>query len=77
MNCTLSSAWRKSKRMCDGSFKLHGTGNDGFIYIITVHNEVAKVMFLQVSVCPGGGGGIPACLAGGIPACLAAGLQGG
>ena len=32
-------------------------------------------MFLQVSVCPQGGG-IPACLAGGIPACLAAGLQG-
>ena len=29
-------------------------------------------MFLQVSVCPQGGG-IPACLAGGIPACLAAG----
>ena len=33
-------------------------------------------MFLQVSVCPQGGG-IPACLAGGIPACLAAGLGGG
>ena len=30
-------------------------------------------MFLQVSVCPGGG--IPACIAGGIPACLA-GLRG-
>ena len=33
-------------------------------------------MFLQVSVCPQGGG-IPACLTGGIPACLAAGLGGG
>ena len=32
-------------------------------------------MFLQVCVCPRGGG-IPACLAGGIPACLATGLQG-
>ena len=36
----------------------------------------AKVMFLQVCVCPRGGVSIPACLAGGIPACLAAGLQG-
>ena len=36
----------------------------------------AKVMFLQVCVCPRGGLSIPACLAGGIPACLAAGLQG-
>ena len=38
-----------------------------------------KVMFLQVCVCPwgGGGGGIQACIAGGIPACLAAGLQRG
>ena len=36
--------------------------------IITVRNEVAKVMFLQVSVCSQwGGGGIPAYLAGGIP----------
>ena len=43
--------------------------------VITVRNEVAKVKFLQVSVCPQGGG-IPACFAGGIPACLAAGLQG-
>ena len=42
--------------------------------LVTVRNEVAKVMFLQVSVCLQGG--IPACLAGGIPACLAAGLQG-
>ena len=35
-------------------------------------------MFLQVCVCPqgGGGGGIPACIAGGIPACLGAGLRG-
>ena len=40
--------------------------------VFTVHNEVAKVMFLRVSVCPQGGG-IPACLAGGI---LAAGLRG-
>ena len=40
---------------------------------ITIRNEVAKVMFLQMCVCPQGG--IPACLAGGIPACLAAGLQ--
>ena len=46
------------------------------LVFITVRNEVAKVMFLQVSVCPQGGGGIPTCLAGGIPACLAAGLQG-
>ena len=49
-------------------------------YIFTLRNEVAKVMFLQVCVCPQGGGGvggIPACLAGGIPACLAAGLQEG
>ena len=44
--------------------------------LITVRNEVAKVMFLQVSVCPQGGGGIPACLAGGIPVCLTTGLQG-
>ena len=45
--------------------------------IITVRNEVAKVMFLHVSVilCTGGGA-IPACIAGGIPACLAAGLRG-
>ena len=54
--------------------------------IVTVRNEVAKVMFLQVCVCvtcsrsPGGGvvsqqalqgGGIPACLAGG---CLVRGV---
>ena len=26
--------------------------------LITVRNEVAKVMFLQVSVCPHGGGGV-------------------
>ena len=37
-----------------------------------LQTKFAKVMFLQVSVCPGGGG-IPACIAGGIPACLAAG----
>ena len=42
--------------------------------IITVHKEVAKVMFLHVSVILfTGGSGIPACIAGGIPACLAAG----
>ena len=45
-------------------------------YIFTVRNEIAKVMFLQVSVCPRGDG-ILACFAGGIPACLAAGLGGG
>ena len=47
--------------------------------IFTVHNEVAKVMFLHVSVIlfTGEGGAIPACIAGGIPACLAAGLHGG
>ena len=27
-------------------------------FIITVRNEVAKVMFLQASVCPRGGGGV-------------------
>ena len=47
-----------------------------YYYIFTVRNDVAKVMFLQVCVCPQGGS-IPACLAGGIPACLVAGLQGG
>ena len=32
---------------------------------ITVRNEVAKVMFLQVCVCPrGGGGGLPQCMLG-------------
>ena len=36
--------------------------------IITVRNEAAKVMFLQVCVCPQGGG---------IPACLATDVQGG
>ena len=36
--------------------------------IITVRNEVAKVMFLQVCVCPQGGG---------IPGCLATGVRGG
>ena len=48
-------------------------------FFVTVRNEVAKVMFLQVSICPQGlgGGGIPACIAGGVPACLAAGLHGG
>ena len=36
--------------------------------IITVRNEVAKVMFLQVCVCPQGGG---------IPGCLVTGVGGG
>ena len=44
--------------------------------IFTVRNEVVKVMFLQVSVCPRGHA-IPVCIAGGIPACLATGLQWG
>ena len=44
--------------------------------LVTVSKEVAKVMFLQVCICPQGGGGIPAGPAGGIPACLVAGLQG-
>ena len=43
--------------------------------LVTVCNKVAKVMFLQVSVCAQGGA-IPACNADGIPACLAAGLWG-
>ena len=34
--------------------------------VLTICNEVVKVMFLQVSVCPGGA----------IPACLATSLQG-
>ena len=55
--------------------------------IITVPNEVAKVMFLQVCVCPWGGGGYPGMpcrwypsmpcsrsRGGGIPACLAGGI---
>ena len=44
--------------------------------IITLRNEIAKVMFLHVSVSHsvhGGGGAIPAFIAGGIPACLSAG----
>ena len=42
--------------------------------IFTLRNEVAKVMFLHVSVIlSGGGGGIPACNAGDIPTCLAPG----
>ena len=47
--------------------------------LITVRNEVAKVVFLQMCVCPRGEGwvgGIPACLAVGIPAYLAAGFRG-
>ena len=44
--------------------------------IFTVRNEVAKVMFLHVSVSHSvqRGKAIPACIAGGIPACLAAGV---
>ena len=46
---------------------------NGFIFF-TVRNEVAKVMFLHVSVILSTGeGAIPACIADGIPACLAAG----
>ena len=44
--------------------------------LFTVRNEVAKVMFLHVSVSHSVyrvGCAIPACIAGGIPACLAAG----
>ena len=33
-------------------------------YIFTVRNEVAKVMFLQASVCPRGGGCLPQCMLG-------------
>ena len=52
---------------------MHPTGMHSYlIRIFTVRNEVAKVMFLQVSVYPRGCG-IPACLAGGIPVCLAVG----
>ena len=48
------------------------------LQIFTVRNEVAKVMFLHLSVILfTRWGGIPVCTAGGIPACLAAGLQGG
>ena len=42
-------------------------------FIITISNEVTKVMFLRMSVILSIGGAIPACIAGGIPACLAAG----
>ena len=35
--------------------------------VITVRNEVAKVMFLQVSVCPQGGLGVSASVHAGIP----------
>ena len=46
---------------------------NGFIFF-TVRNEVAKVMFLHVSVILSTGeGAIPACIADGIPACLATG----
>ena len=48
--------------------------NVGTQPVITVRNEVAKVMFLHVSVILSTGeGAIPASIAGGIPACLAAG----
>ena len=70
---TASFSQVKARSHCDGN----GNGNSIFLPfmkvtngngigtgIITVRNEVAKVMFLQVSVCPQGGcllpGGVPA-----------------
>ena len=38
---------------------VHTTQGQGHGTIVTVRNEVAKVMFLQVPVCPRGGGGYP------------------
>ena len=38
---------------------------------VTVRNEVGKVMFLQVSVCPRGGELVGGCLVGGV--CLVLG----
>ena len=35
--------------------------------MFTVRNEVAKVMFLQASVCPQGGGCLPQCMVGYTP----------
>ena len=46
-----TSTFRWNKWPC-GSFTL----NEGESDVITVRNEVAKVMFLQVCVCPRGGG---------------------
>ena len=37
------------------------------LFMITVRNEVAKVMFLQASVCPQRGEGVSASVHGGIP----------
>ena len=61
-----------------GTVPQQSGGKGPFIRIITVRNEVAKVMFLHVSVILSTGeGAIPACIAGDIPACLAAGFRGG
>ena len=35
--------------------------------LVTVRNEVVKVMFLHLSVCPRGGGGLPQCMLGYLP----------
>ena len=52
--------------------------NDATLQVITVRNQVAKVIFLHVSVILFmEGGAIPVCIASGIPACLAAGLKWG
>ena len=45
------------------------------VLIYRPQTKFAKVMFLHVSVCPRGVGGIPVCIAGGIPVCLA-GIRG-
>ena len=42
-------------RTNDGLSSMSNPGSRGRVFI-TVRNEVAKVMFLQVSVCPQGGG---------------------
>ena len=36
----------------------------GSVSVATVRNEVAKVMFLHLCVCPQGGGGLPQCMLG-------------
>ena len=40
--------------------------------VFTIHNEVAKVMFLQMCVCPQGGVGVSASVHAGIPTPLGA-----